>query len=137
MDFKYITDITHLFPADPDAEMPDEALAFREYLGHVIKTDDERNPHVEVMISRDEMRALLSGGLYDPESDRIIYSARPSMKGILLHGLYGDMDNFEGYLAADANHEENRKRQRVMDELHEKVHRALQTIYGDHDLGAD
>ena len=209
VDFKYITDITHFFPDDPDAQMPDEALALREYLGHVIKaatvtaeveflsaipcrkrvnrkpcpgfvkvmkqevpesyiywhcsvcdnggrianwrdcpydqsqfapdasTDDEVNPRVEVTISRDEMKALLSGGLYDPESDRIIYSARPSGKGIRLHGLYGDMDNFEGYLAADANHEENRKRQRVMDELHEKVHRALQRVYDKHDLGAD
>ena len=43
----------------------------------------------------------------------------------------------EGYLAADANHEENRKRQRVMDELHENVHRALQRDYDKHDLGAD
>jgi hypothetical protein len=198
MDFKYITDITHFFPDDPDAEMPNQALALRAYLGHVIKAatvtaeveflcaipcrkrvnrmacpgfvrvmkhdvpesyiywhcskcddggrianwrgcpydqsqfapdtsaGDEPNPLVEVTISREEMQALLSGGLYDPESDRIIYAARPSGTGIRLHGSYGDMDNFEGYVAADANHEEKRKRQRLMDGVHEKIDRALQ-----------
>jgi hypothetical protein len=210
VDFKYITDITHFFPDDPDAEMPDEALALREYLGHVIKAatvtaevefpsaipcrkrvnrrlcagfvkirrqdlpepyifwhcsvcddggrianwrdcpydqsqfapdasseGDEPNPLVEVTISREEMSALLSGGLYDPESDRIIYSARPVKTGIRLHGRYGDMETFEGYVAADANHEESPKRQRVMDDVHEKIERALQKVYDQHDLGAD
>lgn len=209
MDFKYITDITHFFPDDPDAEMPNAALALREHLGHVIKAatvtgeveflsaipcrkrlnrkpcpgfvkvmkrevpesyvfwhcsmcddggrianyrncpcdqsqfnahpprEDEPNPRVEVTISRDEMAALLSGGLYDSDSDRLIYSARPSGKGILLRGSYGDMDNFEGHVAADANHEAKRKRQRLMDAVHEKVERALQRVYDAHDLGAE
>ena len=83
------------------------------------------------------MSALLSGDLYDPESDRIIYSARPSENGIRLHASYGDIENFEGYLAADANHEDNRKRQRLLDALHERVEDALQRVYDEHDLGAD
>ncbi len=98
---------------------------------------EETNPLVKVMISRDEMAALLAGGLYDPDCDRIIYSARPSRKGILLRGSCGDMDTFEGYVAADANHEAKRKRQRLMDAVHAKVERALQRVYDDHDLGAE
>jgi hypothetical protein len=210
VDFKYITDITHFLPDDPDAEMPNAALALRDHLGHLIKaatvtweveflsaipcrkrlngkpcpgsmqvmkqevpesyiywhcsvcddggrianwqgcpydqrqfnrdpaTDGEKpGPLVEATISRDEMAALLSGGLYDPDSDRIIYSARPSKKGILLHGLYGDMDNFEGYLASDANHEKNKRRQRLIDAIHERVRKALEDAYGNNDLGAD
>jgi hypothetical protein len=92
---------------------------------------------VEVRISREEMSALLSGGLYDPESDRIIYAARPSGKGVRLRGGFADMENFEGYVAADANHEEKRKRQHVMDEVHEKIERALQKVYDEDDREAD
>jgi len=47
------------------------------------------------------------------------------------------MDTFEGYVAADANHEANRKRQRLMDAVHEKVERAIQRVYDAHDLGAE
>ena len=33
MDFKYITDITHFFPDDPDAELTDEQLARARRVG--------------------------------------------------------------------------------------------------------
>lgn len=75
------------------------------------------------------MRALLSGGLYDFDCEKIIYTARPSKNGVLLRGRYSSMDNFEGYLAADANHEEKRARQKLVD--------AVQKVYDKHGLGAE
>ena len=207
MDFKYVTNISHLFSKDPKAEMPDELLKFRNYLGHVIRAatvtneidflsaipcrkkpsrkpctgflkvtkqdlpvsyiywhcsacddcgrianwrgccydqscfnpslaaDNEPNPLVEVEVSRDEMNALLQGSIYDPDSERIIYSARPSKTAVLFKGLYGDMDNFVEFLAADVNHEENKKRQRLLDRVYEKVSDAVQAVYDESGLG--
>ena len=208
MDFKYVTDMTHLFSDDPNTEVPDELLKFRDYLGHVVssatvtneveflsaipcrkkpnrkpcpgfvkvmrqdspetyiywhcptcgdggrivkwqgctydkaefephpKTDTEPNPPVEVKISRDEMNALLDGSIYDPDSERIIYAARPSKTAVLFRGSYSDMDNFEGFLASDANHEENKKRQRLLEAVHAKVSDAVQKVYEENDLGS-
>lgn len=205
-DFKIITDITHLFSDDPTAEMPDELLAFRSFLGTIIAAasftgeaeftsaipcrkrvnrkactgfilvrnqsfpepflywhcsscddggrianwrkcaydkscfperpseDDESNPFIEVTITREEMKALLDGMIYDPDSDRIIYRARPANRGILLRGRYWDMDNLVGYLAADANHEENKKRQKLLDAVYEKVESATNAAYHEAEL---
>lgn len=209
MDFKYITDMNHLFSDDPKAEMPDELLEFRDYLGHIIgsatvtnevefqsgipcrkkvsrkscqgfikvmkqsipepflywhcstcedggrianwrgccfdqnqypkhpEQSDDPNPPVEANITREQMKALLGGGLYDPDSERIIYSARPVGQSVILRGLFSDMDNFEGFLASDCNHEENKNRQRLMDIVHESVFDAIQKVYDEHDLGAE
>jgi hypothetical protein len=207
MDFKYVTDMNHLFSEDPNSEMPDELLEFRTYLGHIIGSatvtneveflsailcrkkvnrkpcegfvkvtkqnipddfiywhcsscddggrlahwrgccfdqsqfpqhsdqDDEPNPPVEVEIIREEMKALLSGALYDPDSERIIYSARPVIRGIVLRGLYGDMDNFVGFIASDANHEEDKKRRKLMDSVYKKVESATHQAYEDAGMG--
>lgn len=212
MDFKYVTKIPHLFPKNPKTEMPADILAFRNYLGHMIKAsvatdeleflspipcrkrvkrkpcegfvkimkqtipepyiywhcsvcddggriadwrgcvydnsefmkphpandiDIDPNPMVEVTISRDEMSAMLSKLHYDYDSQRIAYSARPSEKGIIMRGLYGDMDNFVGFLASDSNHEENKKRQKLLDSLYDKVEAATHEAYEECGLGAD
>ncbi len=209
MEFKYITDITHLISEDHDAEMPDELFTFREYLGHFIKAasvtsevefqsavpcrkkinrkpcpgfidivkrdipesfiywhcsscedggriakwrgcpfdqaqvslnalpGEEPNPRVEVSISREEMHALIHGTGFDPDSERIIYLARPSGKVVRLSGLYDDMENFEGFLASEANHEENKKRQKVLDAVHGRVDGAIREAYDLHEIGAD
>jgi hypothetical protein len=99
-------------------------------------TDSEPNPPVEVKISRDEMGALLEGSIYDPDSERIIYTARPSKTAILFKGLYGDMDNFVGFLASDANHEENKKRRQLLARVYDRVSNAVQKVYEANDLGS-
>ncbi|MEK6707075.1 MAG: hypothetical protein AABZ06_14960 [Bdellovibrionota bacterium] len=176
MNFKYSSDMTDLFSDAPKAEMPDELLEFRDYLGHIIGSatvtneveflspipcrkkvsrkpctgfvkvikqelpeslDGEPNPLVEVDISREEMKALLRGGIYDPDSERIIYSARPAGQGIMLRGLYGDMDNFVGFIASDSNHEEDRKRQKLIDSVYDKVESATSKAYEDAEMGTD
>lgn len=98
---------------------------------------NEPNPPVEVKISREEMNAILQGSIFDPDCDRIIYSARPAKTAVLFRGLYWDMDNFEGFLAAEANHEENKKRQRLLDSVHERISDAVQRVYEENNLGAD
>jgi hypothetical protein len=208
MEYKYITDITHLFSDDPKSEMPYELLGFRDFLGHIIAAatvtgeaefqsgipcrkrvnrkacpgfvlvsnqsipesflywhcsscedggrianwrkciydqsqfpehpvdDDEPDPIVEVAITREEIKALLDGMIYDPDSERIIYRARPEKQRIVLRGRYGDMDNFVGFLAADANHEENKKRQKLVDSVYEKVEAATHAAYHEAGMGA-
>jgi hypothetical protein len=208
MDFKYITDMTHLFSDDPKGEVPDELLEFRTYLGHIIKAatvtsdvefqsaipcrkklnrkpcpgfmkvmkqelpesyiywrcsgcddggriakwrgspydqaqfkphspmDDEPNPPVEVEVTREEMKALLSAGFYDPDSERILYTARPVAQRIVLRGLYGDMDNFVGFIASDANHEDDKKRKKLIDSVYDKVESATDKAYVDAEMGS-
>ncbi len=209
MDYKYITDIKHLFSDDSTAAMSDDTLAYRTFLGHLIGaatvTDDvefqsavpcrkivirkpcpgfirvfhqslpvtylnwhcsvcddggkisgwrgcpfdqcefpevpyddgEPNPLVEVAITREEMKAILDRSCYDPDSERIIYRARPDRQKIMLRGLYGDMDNFVGFLASDANHETDKKRAKLLDSAFEKIESATSRAYEEAGMGAE
>ncbi len=85
---------------------------------------------VEVTISREEYKALISPNVhsYDPDSEKIMFSAKSTTKGIAMRALEGDMDNFIGFVAADGNHEPNRKRAKLMDSIYWKIQVALDEV---------
>lgn len=91
---------------------------------------------VEVTVSRDEYKALISPDIntYDPDSEKIMFSAKATKKGVLLRALEGDMDNFIGFVAADGNHEPNRKRAKLMDSVYSKIQDALDVVMDSKDL---
>ncbi len=78
-------------------------------------------PHVEtptllVEITDDDHRLLRGLTVLDTDSMRIVYSAVRDERGLLF--LTGDEDEIEdlaGFVAAEANHEERRDRQRRLD----------------------
>jgi hypothetical protein len=108
-----------------------------EYGADPVEPTEENNPVVVVKISREEMSALLQDSLFDPGSERIIYSARPLNSIIILQAGYEEMENFEGFLAAETNHERRPKRQKILDALHDEVCASMDLAYEEFELGLD
>jgi len=52
----------------------------------------------------------------DTESERYVFRARATPDGAELLGTVEDLDELVGFVAAEANHEENRRRQKRLDE---------------------
>jgi hypothetical protein len=82
---------------------------------------------IKMLVSLVELRALrkmVSG----PERQAIIDGAVVVAGNIFLQGRQDDFDNLVGYIAAEANHEPNRKLQRILDGIADRV----EAVLGDH-----
>lgn len=94
-------------------------------------SDDD--PVLEITVSLQEHKAIVSGGIYDPDCDRMIYGARVTSKGVQIRGRESNFDGFIGYLAADANSESKPKRRRFLESVLESARRAICTRVRRHD----
>ncbi|OGH59108.1 MAG: hypothetical protein A3G34_02155 [Candidatus Lindowbacteria bacterium RIFCSPLOWO2_12_FULL_62_27] len=195
----YITNLLHLFPADPESVIPDKALKLREFLGLIVRTatavmaetdiaagircrsrmhrkkctgflliqrQDVPGPfihwacdrcgsggriegfagspydlsrfrnglgsgdggeRIQVEITPDEYNSLIAGKFipYDPDSERIIFSARYYEETVQLEAAADDLDTLGDCVAADANHEKNRKRAKHVQSIFQKITVAL------------
>jgi hypothetical protein len=82
---------------------------------------------VDVTVSPEVAHSLRSLTLLDTTSEQIFFRARASHDGIIiLHGSEDDLDELLGYIAAEANHEHNRLRQKRLDAAFEILHHALE-----------
>jgi hypothetical protein len=71
----------------------------------------------EVLVS-DEVAATLRGlRLLDTDCERLVFQARASSEGIVLPVDDEDLDELMGFVAAEANHETNRRRQKRLDDV--------------------
>jgi hypothetical protein len=94
---------------------------------------DLRNPDpghgridsVRVVIPDEVAAALRSLMLLDRPSERLVFRAEVDGKHIVLSGGDDDLDELVGYVAAEANHEENRQRQKRLDAAFEVLNGAL------------
>jgi hypothetical protein len=87
--------------------------------------DSEQSRVVQVVIDADLVATLRSLMLLDTASERLVFRARPSDQSILLTGSEDDVDELIGYLAAEANYEEDRRRQRRLDAAFDVINDAL------------
>jgi hypothetical protein len=78
-----------------------------------------------VAIPADVAGTLRALQLLDSDTERLVFRARASDDGIVLVGDDDDLDELIGYVAAEANHEDDRRRQRRLDHAFETVTRAL------------
>jgi len=69
------------------------------------------------------LRTLL---LLDTTTERIVFQARASTEGIVLVTDGDDLDELTGYIAAEANHEHDRLRQKRLDRAFEVLNQKLQ-----------
>lgn len=85
---------------------------------------------IEVTLNRDEYKALITPeiNIYDPDSEKIIYSAQSTEDGVKLQAPEGEMENLIGFIAADGNHEKNRKRSKLIDSIHLKIETVLDDL---------
>ncbi len=85
---------------------------------------------IQVEIRPDEYNALIAGKFipYDPDSERIIFSARYFEETVELEAAADDIDVLGDCVAADANHEKNRKRAEHVQSIFQKIASALHGI---------
>lgn len=87
-------------------------------------------PKAEVPISDEVVAALRDLRLLDTECERMVFAARaePAGPGVLLDVDAEDLDELVGFVAAEANHETNRRRQKRLDAAFSALSDALQGL---------
>ena len=68
-----------------------------------------------VVVPADTSDALRSLVLFDTNSERLVFRATVSDQGAVLIGDEDDFEELIGYVAAEANHEDDRRRQKRLD----------------------
>jgi hypothetical protein len=84
----------------------------------------------EIAISAEVASALRELRLLDPESQRLVFAIRAHNDGAILAATDEDLDELIGFVAAEANHEPNRRRQQRLDAAFEALNTAAQTLNG-------
>jgi hypothetical protein len=78
-----------------------------------------------VVIPADTAAALRDLQLLSGDTERFVFRAEASEEGVVLVGDDDDLDELMGYVAAEANHEDDRRRQRRLDDAFEVLTRAI------------
>ncbi len=85
---------------------------------------------LEVVVT-DETAATLRGlQLLDPDGERLVFGMRADRDGAALRATAEELEELIGSVAAEANHEPNRRRQRRLDAAFEELNSAAQRIDG-------
>lgn len=83
----------------------------------------------EVIVSDETAAALRELVLLDPECERLVFGMRAHPDGAVLLASADDLEELIGFVAAEANHEPNRRRQHRLDAAFNALTEA-QTHYG-------
>jgi hypothetical protein len=70
---------------------------------------------VRAVISSEVAATLRSLMLLDAATERLVFRARVADDGIVLTGDHDDLEELIGSVAAEANHEDDRRRQKRLD----------------------
>ena len=81
----------------------------------------------EIVIADEVAVALRELRLLDPDCERLVFGIRAHNDGAVLAATDDDLDELIGFVAAEANHEPNRRRQRRLDAAFEALNTAAQT----------
>ena len=84
----------------------------------------------DIVVSDEIAAALRDLQLLDPDSERIVFGARAAGDGAILSATEGDLDVLVEAVAAEANHESNRRRQRRLDAAFEALSAAQTSAAG-------
>ena len=72
--------------------------------------------------------ALRELQLLDPDCERLVFAMRAHEHGAVLAATDDDLEELIGFVAAEANHEPNRRRQQRLDAAFETLNTAAQTL---------
>jgi hypothetical protein len=84
----------------------------------------------EVIVSDETAAALRELVLLDPDCERLVFGMRAHPDGAVLLAGADDLEELIGFVAAEANHEPNRRRQDRLDAAFNALREAAQTLYG-------
>jgi hypothetical protein len=74
--------------------------------------------------------ALRELRLLDTDCERLVFGIRAHNDGAILAATDDDLDELIGFVAAEANHESNRCRQRRLDAAFDALNTAAQSLNG-------
>ncbi len=72
-------------------------------------------PRSEILISDEVASALRGLHLLDPDSERVVYAMRGAGERVALVVADDELEDLIGAVSAEANHETNRRRQKLLD----------------------
>ena len=78
-------------------------------------------PAVHVIVPPEVAATLRSLLLLDTACERLVFRARHTDEGVLLAADDEDLEELVGYVAAEANHETDRRRQKRLDQAFEAL----------------
>lgn len=115
----------------------DEGGELSGWRGHLYDQSKDRpyspepgEKYLSINLTVEEFTALLdSENTYDPDSDKIILTGEKTKTGVKISGWEGDMDNFIGYVAANANHTENKKLEKLLDAAYGRIQKKLDDCF--------
>lgn len=81
----------------------------------------------EFEISDEVAAALRDLRLLDPDCERLVFRIRAHKHGAILAATDEDLDELIGFVAAEANHETNRRRQQRLDAAFDALNSAAQS----------
>jgi hypothetical protein len=79
----------------------------------------------EIVVSDDVAAALRDLQLLDSDCERLVFQARVTKDGIVVAGSDDDLDELIGFVAAEANQETNRRRQKRLDAAFDALNEAV------------
>jgi len=83
----------------------------------------------EVIVSDETAAALRELVLLDPDCERLVFGMRAHPDGAAFLTNTDDLEELIGFVAAEANHEPNRRRQDRLDAAFNALTEAAQTLY--------
>ncbi len=83
----------------------------------------------EVIVSDETAAALRELVLLDPDCERLVFGMRAHPDGAVLLASADDLEELIGFVAAEANHEPNQRRQHRLDAAFNALTEAAQTLY--------
>jgi hypothetical protein len=83
---------------------------------------------ISIELTDDEHAQLRRLQLLDLDSERLVWSAYRDHSRLLLLGIDEDLDNLVGFVACEANHLEETRRQRRLDQVIGKLESALRAF---------
>ena len=88
----------------------------------------------ELVLTEDELRELKRSLVLSPECECLLYGAIIAHGGIVIRATLEEFEELEEHVAADANHEEKKRRQRLLDRIYERI----ETLFDqEHYYGSD
>jgi hypothetical protein len=72
-------------------------------------------------VTEDELRELKRSPVLSPECECLLYGAVIAHGGIVIRATLDEFEEFQEHIAADSNHEEKRRRQKVLDRVYERI----------------
>jgi len=82
----------------------------------------------DIVVPDEVATALRDLRLLDAECERLVCRARATDEGVVLSADGDELDELVGFVAAEANHEPNRRRQQRLDRAFVVLSDALQTV---------